>query len=356
MNNYFTRLRVANMDSLGLRFKLALESGKITYMVTVNGPELLKKHTFPEKIMNGNGHTDENGYVLRSDFPTVKQAMNPPRGKPILAYWQIFDKTLPSRMEYVSALGMNIDKGQRIWDAHVETYLLSTAGDDWNQAFIKPYTTQGVSRLNTGGPVEPIVQRITRYTERGLTAGEKAMASKVFTGALRMNLDTVRMTNKPLPYQNLSNIPGTQVAMTPLGIIHWPIQYYRDDYSNLPSTDNDREYVRHTFIHELAHVWQNRRDDGNLGVAVSALIEQANPVRLCGGSAYRYNILEKTILGNDKLFSQYGTEQQAEIIADYYFAKFEGKLPSGQNRDNGVFVFEYEKKLKNPTEGYDGVD
>jgi hypothetical protein len=115
----------------------------------------------------------EDGLPIPSAETTVQAAMHPSKGKPIRAYWQIFDSELPSRIEYDKDLKMNIDKGQRIWFGDVANFFTSTAGSEWNKAIIKPYLAPAISKKNQDNAKPSTVNvsnpqgiiRITAYHE-----------------------------------------------------------------------------------------------------------------------------------------------------------------------------------------------
>lgn len=125
---------------------------------------------------------------------------------------------------------------------------------------------------------------------RLLTPGEISMVTSVFKNAIV--LSQVRVRNGTLlPYQG-------EYAITPFGEIYWPNEEYLPDYSIGPIRS------RHFFMHEMTHVWQFQ-----MGMQVAmrgAFSLMAN---------YEYRLEES------KLLSDFGMEQQASIIADYYVLK-----------------------------------
>lgn len=125
---------------------------------------------------------------------------------------------------------------------------------------------------------------------RLLTPGEMNMVTSVFRNAIV--LSQVRVRNGILlPNQG-------KYAVTPFGEIYWPQKYYSRDYSMEPIRN------KHFFMHEMVHIWQYQ-----MGMQVAlrgAFSLIAN---------YEYELKE------GKLLSNYGMEQQASIIADYYALK-----------------------------------
>ncbi|CAO95670.1 hypothetical protein [Erwinia tasmaniensis] len=135
--------------------------------------------------------------------------------------------------------------------------------------------------------------KLTVGDVRGLTSGEISMAISVFGNAI--NYAFVKVHNDSyLPF----NLQSNRVAMTPNGEIYFREPYYKDDFSIAPAGD------KHWFIHEMVHVLQHQ-----IGMNV----------RLRGtfswAASYEYS------LPPDKLLSDFGMEQQASIISDYYYVK-----------------------------------
>ncbi|MCX8748408.1 hypothetical protein J3U75_03285 [Snodgrassella sp. B3088] len=125
---------------------------------------------------------------------------------------------------------------------------------------------------------------------RLLTPGEMSMVTSVFKSAIVLSQVRVR-DGILLPHQG-------KYAITPFGGIYWPHEYYSRDYSIEPIRR------KHFFMHEMTHVWQYQ-----MGMQVAlrgAFSLIAN---------YEYGLKE------GKLLSNYGMEQQASIIADYYALK-----------------------------------
>jgi hypothetical protein len=129
---------------------------------------------------------------------------------------------------------------------------------------------------------------------RGLTAGEIAMASLLFGGAI----DYARVRVHDRRYLPLGLQPKN-CAMTPNGSIYFHQSCFLPDYSLGNPT------VVHWFMHEMVHVWQHQ-----LGY----------PVRLRGairlGLSYDYELRE------DALLSDYNMEAQGDLLADYFALKF----------------------------------
>jgi hypothetical protein len=127
---------------------------------------------------------------------------------------------------------------------------------------------------------------------RGLTAGEIAMASLLFGGA--MDYTRVRVHNRRyIPFQ------PKNCCMTPNGSMYFHHSCFLPDYSLGNPT------VIHWFMHEMVHVWQHQ-----LGY----------PVRLRGavriGLPYHYTLREGASLAD------YNMEAQGDLLADYFALKF----------------------------------
>ena len=133
-----------------------------------------------------------------------------------------------------------------------------------------------------------------RRLARGLTAGEIAMASLLFGGAI--DYTRVRVHNRR--YLPLGLQPKN-CAMTPNGSIYFHHSCFLPDYSLGNPT------VIHWFMHEMVHVWQHQ-----LGY----------PVRLRGairiGLSYYYELREGASLAD------YNMEAQGDLLADYFALKF----------------------------------
>lgn len=126
---------------------------------------------------------------------------------------------------------------------------------------------------------------------RALTVGEIALSRSVFSNAIKYS--EVRVHNKSyLPF----NMQSNNVAMTPNGEIYFREPYYRDDFS----TEVPR--YKHWFIHEMVHVLQHQV---GMNVRTRGVFSWA--------ASYNYS------LPPDKILSDFGMEQQASIIADFYY-------------------------------------
>ena len=134
---------------------------------------------------------------------------------------------------------------------------------------------------------------------RGLTLSERQLAETVFQNAL--DYERIRIHDAKYVFFQANN-----VLMTPNGQIYAPDEMYRKDYSaELPN-------YQELFIHELAHVWQYQT--GVLNPKLSGLFEFVKN-GFSYGKAYRY-VLES---GRDLI--DYGMEQQAAMVADFFLVE-----------------------------------
>lgn len=134
---------------------------------------------------------------------------------------------------------------------------------------------------------------------RSLTQNEKRLSATVFQNAL--NYKAVRVYDEKYVFFQAAN-----VLMTPNGQIYAPDTMYRADYANEPLN------YQELFIHELAHVWQYQTKV--LNPKLSGLFEFVKN-GFNYGKAYRY------VLASEKDLTDYGMEQQAAIIADYFLVE-----------------------------------
>lgn len=141
-------------------------------------------------------------------------------------------------------------------------------------------------------------QLVNKVYERRLTVGEIALLTPYYQTRVDYSKIRVRKQNY---------LPNDRIV-TPNGHIYFPKDYYRDDYSTLPNTDQ----LKWTFIHEVCHAWQYQH--GYLvktkGITIGAKGGYTNSV------AYKYNYYDYS-----KLFSAYNMEQQASMIEHYAMIK-----------------------------------
>lgn len=126
---------------------------------------------------------------------------------------------------------------------------------------------------------------------RSLTIGEISLSRSVFGDAI--SYPQVKVHNASyLPF----NMQSRDVAMTPNGEIYFREPHYRDDFSlEIPR-------FKHWFIHEMVHVIQHQI---GMGVRLRGAFSWA--------ATYEYS------LPPDKKLADFGMEQQASIISDFYY-------------------------------------
>ncbi len=138
---------------------------------------------------------------------------------------------------------------------------------------------------------------------RALTENEKALAETIFQNALDWEL--IRIHDAKYIFFQANN-----VLMTPNGQIYAPGEMYRKDYADEPLS------YRELFIHELAHVWQYQI--GILNPKFSGLWEFVR-------NGFSYHKAYQYVLEGGRDLIDYGMEQQAAIIADYFLVEKSGE-------------------------------
>lgn len=133
--------------------------------------------------------------------------------------------------------------------------------------------------------------------KRGLTDGEKTEARRVFGSSL--NHGDVVLADATIFSRIIS---GRALAVTPLQTIYFPSGQLQKDYSS----SSDYNAGMPLLIHELTHCWQTQH-----GVSVLEKVFTAAH----GRSAYPYSPDE---MKTKKSFSEFNTEQQGDIMRDYY--------------------------------------
>lgn len=147
---------------------------------------------------------------------------------------------------------------------------------------------------------------------RGLTENEKALAETVFRDAL--DYERIRIHDAKYIF-----FQATNVLMTPNGQIYAPGTMYRADYAAEPLN------YQELFIHESAHVWQYQI--GVLNPKLSGLFEFVR-------NGFDYNKAYRYVLESGRDLIDYGMEQQAAMIADYFLVEKCGEC-FGRHNANG---------------------
>lgn len=131
---------------------------------------------------------------------------------------------------------------------------------------------------------------------RSLTDGEINLAEKVFKDSLDYRRVRVH-EGKYIFFQ-----PET-VLMTPKGEIYAPAKAYQTDFSQAGLNWNE------LFIHEMAHVWQYQT--GVLNPRFNGLYEFVK-------NGFDYHKAYSYVLQSGRDLTDYGMEQQAAMVADYF--------------------------------------
>lgn len=138
---------------------------------------------------------------------------------------------------------------------------------------------------------------------RKLTSSETNLAKEMFG-------NSIEYTKVHIYDRKWAFFQGKRVAMTPNGNIYFAPDVYTKDFSLASAS------TKHFFIHEMTHVWQYQNGQAVLTRAGTSqmLIELPSKVGL-GNGAYTYQLdVRKDLL-------DYGIEQQASIVADYWAMK-----------------------------------
>jgi hypothetical protein len=144
---------------------------------------------------------------------------------------------------------------------------------------------------------------------RPLTTGERALLRPLYGNAI--DYDKVRVIDNSFVMQ------PEGVYVTPRGHIYAPGALFRDDFSTGSPGD------RAVFVHEIGHVWQFANGMNLLGQGLVEFVSRRGKYQ----EAYPYT------LDASRDLSDYGMEQQASILEDYYITTvLRGEPHSLQNR------------------------
>lgn len=132
--------------------------------------------------------------------------------------------------------------------------------------------------------------------KRPLTFGEIVLSREVFGNSIFYN-NVIVHCDSYLPF----GLQDNKTAMAPNGELWFRKGLYKPDFSTAYI------YDQHTFIHEMGHVWQRQQ---GMWVRSRGLFSWA--------ADYAYRLDDK------RLLKDYTMEQQASIIADYFFLKKQG--------------------------------
>lgn len=157
-----------------------------------------------------------------------------------------------------------------------------------------------VGLISTGAPGFQYLLRGAASDGRALTSNEVSLAKEIFKSSL--SYDAVKVHNG-----KYTRFQWENSGMTPNGEIYAHGTAYKDDYTadHTPAGLETKAF----FIHEMAHVWQWQNNI--LRVKTSAILETLK---------HKFDYMEayKYTLKADADLIEYGIEQQASIIEDYY--------------------------------------
>jgi hypothetical protein len=131
---------------------------------------------------------------------------------------------------------------------------------------------------------------------RGLTPNERALLRPLFRDSL--DYDKVQVIRGKFFLQ------PDRVYMTPRGNIYAPGDLWSDDFA-APTTS---AYRRAVFVHEITHVWQFENGMDLIAQGVAEFTKNGGAYE----RAYPYTLAK----GKDLV--DYGMEQQASIVEDYF--------------------------------------
>lgn len=154
-------------------------------------------------------------------------------------------------------------------------------------------------------PVEEIAA-----PNRPLTAGEIALLRPIFRDGI--DYAKVHVINNSFPLQ------PENVYMTPRGHVYAPGDLWQSDFSIM------RGGHRAVFVHEMTHVWQYANGMDLIGQGVVEFTKYRGQYE----KAYPYE------LAADRDLVDYGMEQQASIIEDFFVINVEHGWPHRMTNRN----------------------
>lgn len=157
------------------------------------------------------------------------------------------------------------------------------------------------AKIEKPAELEPIEDLAT--PNRRLTDGEIVLLKPIFRDGI--DYARIRVINNSFPLQ------PANVYMTPRGHVYAPGKLWEDDFSKAGVLR------RAVFVHEVMHIWQHQN---GMDLVAQGFAEFAK----YGGAyekAYPYE-LER---GRD--LTEYGMEQQASIVEDYFTITVDKQLP-----------------------------
>lgn len=152
---------------------------------------------------------------------------------------------------------------------------------------------------------------------RHLTEQEIAFLKPWFKDTI--DYENVKIHSRPyLP----GGLQSDHTAMAPNGHLYMPDTLYKEDYT----AQDVSLSLRSTFLHEMTHVWQFKNN------VLNPIVEAAKESMK---HKFNYNAAYDYVLEKGKDLVNYGMEQQASIVQDYFLLKESGHVPRALT-ENGV--------------------
>ena len=148
---------------------------------------------------------------------------------------------------------------------------------------------------------------------RQLTSGEIELAKSIFQD--NIDYERVKLYRRRI-WPNFAQDADRAVAYN--NKTSFPGKAYSDDFSK-----EDNAVKKSVFIHELHHVWQHQNHA--LSIAKSYFKEMLT-------HQFNYQKAYLYFLDPNKDLLDYGFEQQAAMVQDYYLLKFHGMTSSYKHR------------------------
>ncbi|MEO8700743.1 MAG: hypothetical protein ABI867_11900 [Kofleriaceae bacterium] len=160
-----------------------------------------------------------------------------------------------------------------------------------------------VAACSTSSAAPSPVEDELAKPNRALTAGEIALLKPIFRDGI--DYAKVRVINNSFPLQ------PANVYMTPRGHVYAPGGLWSADFSRASSG------TRGVFIHEMTHVWQFANGMDLVGQGFVEFTRYRGQYE----KAYPYE------LERSRDLTEYGMEQQASIVEDYFAIKYAHEHP-----------------------------
>lgn len=144
-----------------------------------------------------------------------------------------------------------------------------------------------------------------------------------------IDYDNVKVHSRPyLP----GGLQSDHTAMAPNGHLYMPDTLYKEDYTaqDVPLS------LKSTFLHEMTHVWQFKNN------VLNPIVEAAKESMK---HKFNYNAAYDYVLEKGKDLVNYGMEQQASIVQDYFLLKNDKCRIPAHLRKNGIKTIPEAKAL-----------